>query len=77
MMGSRGGRAYMSGSLNELCTVNLHDEIADKKTHDICSSVLFDVSTPVRNITAENLDNWMKLYRSETNSSLWLWSEVC
>ena len=59
-----------------ICYVNIPYETLEK-TYDICSSVLFEVSTPERNTTAENWDDWMKPYRFEINSSLRLWGKGC
>jgi hypothetical protein len=48
-----------------------------RETHDNCLSVLFVVSTPEMNTTAENRDDWMKLCRCDMNSSLRLWGGGC
>lgn len=37
--------------------VNAPNEMVEGKTYDICPSVLFEVSTPERNTTAENWDD--------------------
>lgn len=41
--------------------VNVPGRMVERNTYDICSSVLFEGSTPERNITAENWDDWIKL----------------
>jgi hypothetical protein len=53
--------------------VNVPNKILERETHDNCLSVLFVVSTPEMNTTAENRDDWMKLWRCDMNSSLRLW----
>ena len=57
--------------------VNVPNETFERKTYNICSSVLLEVPIPERNTTAENWNDWMKLCRFEMNSSLRLWGEGC
>lgn len=72
--GVPGGTSLYVGALG-IDYVDELNKIVERKTYDICQSVLFEVSTPERNTTAENRDDWMKPCKLEMNSSLRLWGQ--
>jgi hypothetical protein len=74
--GVPGGTSLYVGMLG-VGYVNVPNKILKRETHDNCLSVLFVVSTPEMNTTAENWDDWMKLCRCDMNSTLRLWGGGC
>jgi len=74
--GVPGGTILYVGALG-IGYIDEPNKIVEGKTYDICPSVLLEVSTPERNTTAENREDWMKPCKLEMNSSLQLWGQGC